>query len=102
MITTTHLANVSVSHGTMVTENLIETFIGFLEVEHPVLGAKMREEYETDHKYRGYREEFLNETLWDVMDELSPEGFYFGAHPGDGSDYGYWEIEDWNEDISMQ
>ena len=37
----------------------------------------------------------LNETLFDTLNEYAPEGYYFGAHEGDGSDFGYWEnIED--------
>ena len=36
---------------------------------------------------------FLNETLWDIMNSYAPEGYYFGSHPGDGSDYGYWTEE---------
>ena len=36
----------------------------------------------------------LHETLWDAMDEIAPAGYYFGAHPGDGSDYGYWKVLD--------
>lgn len=28
--------------------------------------------------------------LIDLLNEDLPEGMYFGAHPGDGSDYGYW------------
>jgi hypothetical protein len=34
------------------------------------------------------------ETLFDLLDELAPEGFRFGAHEGDGADYGYWEVEE--------
>ena len=32
--------------------------------------------------------------LQDVLDEFAPAGHYFGAHPGDGSDFGYWKIID--------
>ena len=32
--------------------------------------------------------------IWRELDSLSPDGFYFGAHCGDGSDFGLWQIED--------
>jgi len=38
--------------------------------------------------------DFLNETLWDYVDSLSPDGCYFGAHPGDGCNYGFWKFEE--------
>lgn len=34
------------------------------------------------------------ESLYNRLDECSAKGYYFGAHPGNGSDYGWWEDED--------
>lgn len=39
-------------------------------------------------------EYLLNEDIFDAMQDLSPEGHYFCAHPGDGADFGYWKEED--------
>ena len=36
----------------------------------------------------------LNEELFDILNHYAPDGYYFGAHIGDGSDYGYWESEE--------
>lgn len=37
---------------------------------------------------------WLLEDLFDALDNAAPDGFYFGAHTGDGSDFGFWEIEE--------
>lgn len=30
--------------------------------------------------------------LFDLLDDLAPNGYYFGATDGDGSDFGFWTI----------
>lgn len=34
------------------------------------------------------------EAVTDILGELAPEGYYFGAHPGDAADFGFWPV-DW-------
>ncbi len=37
---------------------------------------------------------YLNEVLFDAMNDIAPDGCYFGSHPGDGSLFGFFEIEE--------
>ena len=37
---------------------------------------------------------YLLECLFDDLNDTAPDGYYFGAHPGDGSDFGFWPIDD--------
>lgn len=91
--------NQSVSHATMRTEDLVPVFIDFLDMTRGKTGvpevkiAMLKEEWE---RVAGTEEEdyFLNEDLGEYMNKIAPEGCYFGSHPGDGSDFGFWEIEE--------
>lgn len=35
---------------------------------------------------------FLDE-LQTILNDIAPDGFYFGSHWGDGADWGYWPVE---------
>ena len=88
----------TIIRGTMITEDLIEAFEGLLQTMDP----KGYKRYMQSH--RGWKKDdpdgYLNESLWNKMNEYAPEGYYFGAHPGDGSDYAYWydvENTEWEQ-----
>ena len=50
--------------------------------------------YDDDHPFWESEEAVdILDDLFDVMNGYAPEGYYFGAHPGDGSDFGFWPIE---------
>jgi hypothetical protein len=98
----------SVSHATMRPEDLIPTFTSELtwRRSHGTLQRKQRAELraiesrmEADGYYDSEDAQFDLEWLFDALDAYSAPYFYFGAHPGDGSDYGYWLSEMWDEDF---
>jgi len=35
---------------------------------------------------------FLNEELFYILNSYAPDGYYFGSHEGNDSDFGFWEI----------
>lgn len=42
---------------------------------------------------RDFAEELVNETLPDALNLFAPAYSYFGAHCGDGSDFGFWPMD---------
>jgi len=92
----------SVSHGTLKTEDLLEAFYNFLERKSNILIQEIEDAYqitpETDFERVVKRNptvaQFLLEDLIEAINEIAPTGSYFGAHVGDGSDFGFWRIEE--------
>jgi hypothetical protein len=88
----------SVSSGTIREEDLVPAFLSVLRELDPkateILDLEF-EEIRRDHDWDSEEiSRFLNETLWDALEANAPDGWYFGAHPGDGADYGFWPLED--------
>ncbi len=93
----------TVSHATMRAEDLIPAFVSALEDlaegdEHKVLIAEANA-YDPDEPGSCDSEDGILEDLFDALNEAAPAYAYFGAHPGDGSDYGFWLSEDFEQEF---
>jgi hypothetical protein len=89
----------SIISATLREEDLIPAFEGVLDVagveyDRPaavdklLLGQSLTDNEQEEVSY------YLNEMLIDLLDDIAPEGTHFGCHPGDGSDFGFWEEEE--------
>ena len=82
----------SISTGTLLPEDLGSAFLSELRyLESPDFDRLDRE---WDRDIGGEFECEIVDEMIDALNEHAPDGFYFGAHPGDGSDFGFWAIED--------
>ncbi len=95
----------TVIHGTMRTEDLLDAFASALEdcVQRNAdtwcsdEGRMQRDAYmamigtarEIDPDGED-ADEFLNEDLFSALNQFAAPYCYFGAHQGDGCDYGFW------------
>ncbi len=95
----------TVIHGTMRPQDLIPAFLNVLRKIAPDAYAQMivsggpipayvQDDGDSSDWWNGDDAAALLEGLFDTLDEHAPEGHYFGAHPGDGSDYGFWPSEE--------
>lgn len=97
----------SISHGTMRPADLIPAFLDELARHDPDTAASYREEIppaalEDDRAEFWDTEDAASilDSLFDALDSAAPAGCYFGAHPGDGSDYGFWMTAEDAEELA--
>lgn len=98
----------TVSHGTLRTEDLLAAFSSELESliqqnaeywccdegrdERDVLNTIVWDSREISPDDE-YAPELVNELI-DALEKFAPSGCYFGAHEGDGADFGFWPHSD--------
>jgi hypothetical protein len=96
-----------ISNGTLRTQDLIPAYLralrelapaAYQQIAVPGCGfsafpSYAQEDSDSDwwHSDDAYS---LLESLSDALSENAPEGFYFGAHEGDGACFGFWPMGD--------
>lgn len=111
-----HFRNAIVSSNTLRGQDLVQSFMAFLEDElSDKAPFRTKIEYQTirsnDYVKRACEGEWtepfsemderthevLNNALdliFVIMNSIAPEGCYFGSSEGDGACFGFWECED--------
>jgi hypothetical protein len=106
----------TVSHGTLRTADLIPAFTSALDTLNDrncytndgdelalvalstratdLLASIERAQAADEHYYDSDAADEDLSTLIDILGEYAPAGHYFGAHEGDGSDFGFWPCDD--------
>ena len=91
----------TVSSGTMREQDLVRSFIWEIEyLEDVRLTAEELQipedalEDEDNEWWDTEDASFLLNELFDRLEEHAPSYCYFGAHDGDGSDFGFWPLWD--------
>lgn len=80
----------TISHGTLRTEDLIEAFMEEIREIDITLFEKLNRVLQEIGNSEEEKDYFLCENLFYALESYAPDGYYFGSHPGDGSDFGWW------------
>jgi len=90
----------TVIHGTLRPQDLLPAFVELIDFVAPAVAAQIMvnggaipahaAEDEYDEWWESDECQHRVEEMFDVLNDYAPEGYVFGAHPGDGSDFGFW------------
>lgn len=88
----------TIIHATMRSEDLIPCFLDELEkLDHEKQYSKVIAEGKKIIENEDWKSEntvmYLNETLWDALNDFAPPYCYFGSTEGDSSDYGFCPLD---------
>lgn len=89
------LRDCSVSSGTLKSEDLIPKFLGVLKTYGKDKYDKYIKENPEVEDWKNLDEETMGwvvDELTDLLNEIAPDGCYFGASEGDGADFGFWSM----------
>lgn len=95
----------TVSSGTYRRQDLIPAFLDALAIAYPAayaqitvngdgIPAYVADEGDSSEWWESEDADNLLDELFEQLYAAAPEGMYFGAHPGDGADFGFWEVSD--------
>lgn len=90
--------------GTLRLQELMPAFLTALDQVAPAVGAQLAVlpfgfipahamEDDGDEWWDGEECAARYTELSDALEEHAPDGTVFGAHPGDGADFGFWPAE---------
>jgi len=90
----------SISHGTLRPQDLIPAFLDAVETYAPAMiapfpfvPAHVEDGGDSSDWWDSEEAQGKLDELFDILSEHAPDGCYFGAHEGDGSDFGFWPID---------
>ena len=97
----------SISTGTMRYDDLLPTFADELErlnklAKTGIAGGNTNaiEDARKVTDFDSEETQWTMDELFDYLNDYAPPYAYFGAHPGDGSDYGFWLSEDVQQEVT--
>jgi hypothetical protein len=96
----------SVTYGTLKPDELLMAFSDQLQVMDGQRASEIRKEHanvfealpQLCNDARDGQRLLMDageclQALHDALNACAPEGLFFGSHPGDGSDFGFWPVE---------
>jgi len=98
--------NESISHGTLRTQDLLPAFIDAVRDYAPshyeaimvapfsFIPDHVLDEGDDAEWWDSEEARWKLDELTDILNEHAPDGCYFGSHEGDGSDFGFWQAQE--------